>query len=184
MRGRDPATAALSSVAALVVLAVIEIATFVEVVRAIGGPAAALLLTAISAAGLLLLRHEVVRGRRLLQAAVGGSAPVGRSASDSAVRLFGAVLVALPGFFSAALGLILLLPPSRMLIRRAVERSVEEQDDISAADLFGPRRVRAGRAGRRGGRATPADDAVDPRTPTRTAAGAIEGEILDGEAAR
>src|SRR3712207_4484487 len=111
MRGRVPATAVLSSVAALVVLAVLEIATFAEVVRAIGGAAAAALLTALSVAGLLLLRHEAVRGRRLLRAAVGGSAPVGRSASDAAVRLFGAVLVALPGFFSAALGVILLLPP-------------------------------------------------------------------------
>ena len=170
MRVREPAipstawtgTSVLTAAATLVVLVIVEVAVFVQVARTIGGAWAVLLLIAGSVAGVLLSRLEILRGWRRLRVATDEGRPPGADASTSMVGVVGALLLAAPGFFTAALGLVLLLPPSRQLIRRAVERAADPED---AADLFGPRRVRV-RAG-------------ESRYPTPSAQIAeIEGEIV------
>jgi UPF0716 protein FxsA len=45
-----------------------------------------------------------------------------RSALDHALAFLGALLLALPGFVTGALGALLLLPPSRSLLRRWISR--------------------------------------------------------------
>ena len=166
----------------LLLLASAEIAVFVAVVHAIGAGWAVLLLAATSILGLALLRREGVRGWRSFRAAAEAGRPPGRQVSDSLVGLFGALLLAVPGFLSAAVGLLLIVPPGRGLARRGVERATERQVSAAVAgDLFGPRRVRV----RRG---APTDDgpAVTPDQPAshRGPAEIVDGEVVEGEIVR
>ena len=156
----------------LLLLAVAEIAVFVAVVHAIGGLWAILLLALFSFAGLALLRREGIRGWRAFRAAAESGRPPGAQVSDSLIGLLGALLLAVPGFVSAVAGLVLLLPPGRLVARRGVERFTERRVGAAVAgDLFGPRRVKV----RRG-------DPVDVPAPApRSPAGAIEGEVVEGE---
>ncbi|WP_249998584.1 FxsA family protein [Actinoplanes sp. M2I2] len=152
----------------LAVLTVLEVATFIEVVRTIGAVWAVLLLVLCSTAGAWLLRRAIARNRDRLRARADQDQPLGAAFSDTVVGLFGAALLALPGFFTAVLGLVLLLPPSRLFIRRLVERSAEQQDGEPAVDdLFGPRRVRV-RTGK----------AADVHSPRRELGDAVEGEVV------
>ena len=65
----------------------------------------------------------------LLHAAEGTTAP-GRVAGDSALLLTGWALSIVPGFVTSAVGLLLIFPPTRALVRRSLtarlERSVQD----------------------------------------------------------
>jgi UPF0716 protein FxsA len=155
-------------------LAVMEIAVFVAVVHAIGAGWALLALAGFSVAGLALLRREGIRGWQAFRAAAEAGRPPGPQVSNSLVGLLGALLLAVPGFVTAVAGLLLILPPGRLLARRGVERATERRvSSAVAGDLFGPRRVRV----RRG---EPTDDVPEQHTPATP----IEGEIVEGEIVR
>jgi len=165
---------------ALAALAVAEIAAFVAVAHLIGGGWAVLLLAASSLAGLALLRREGVRGWRAFKAAAEQGRPPGPQVSDSLVGLGGALLLAVPGFITAVAGLLLLLPPGRLMARRGIERVTERQVGAAVAgDLFGPRRVKVKR-----GSPVVVVDVVEPERPVHTPAAAIEGEVVEGEVLR
>ncbi|WP_305783352.1 FxsA family protein [Symbioplanes lichenis] len=166
---------------ALLALAVIEITVFVGVVHALGGFWAILLLLATSITGLALLRREGIKGWRAFRDAAQAGRPPGAQVSNSLVGLAGALLLAIPGFVSAVLGLLLVLPPGRLLARRGVARYTERRvGSAVAGDLFGPRHVRVHQA-------DPVDDPA-PGTPgpaTRAPAGEITpGEVVEGEIIR
>jgi UPF0716 protein FxsA len=162
----------------LSLLAVAEIVVFLAVVHALGAGWALLLLAAVSLAGMVLLRREGIRGWRRFRAAADEGRPPGPQVSNSLVGLLGALLLALPGFVTGAAGLLLLLPPGRVLARHGVERFTERRVDAAVAgDLFGPRRVKV----RRG---EPTVVVVDERPMARPPAAAIEGEVIEGEVLR
>jgi UPF0716 protein FxsA len=151
--------------------AVAEIAVFVAVVHAVGAGWAVLALAASCLAGLVLLRREGVRGWRRFRAAAESGRPPGPQVSDGLVGLLGALLLAVPGFVTAVLGVLLVTPPVRGLARRSVERATERRVNAAmAGDLFGPRRVRV----RRG---DPVAEPADVRVPAGPGP-AIEGEIV------
>jgi UPF0716 protein FxsA len=157
----------------LAVVAIAEIAVFVAVVHALGGVWTILLLAACSLAGLALLRREGIKGWRRFRAAAAEGRPPGPQVVNSLAGLLGAMLLAVPGFVTAVAGLVLLLPPGRILARRQIERFASRR---VGADLFGPRKVRV-RPG------DPVHD-VPAAEPVRTPAGAIEGEVVEGEVIR
>jgi UPF0716 protein FxsA len=100
----------------LAVLAV-EVLVFVEVGRAIGWPTATLLLLGLSLLGVLSLR---IQGRVALERvsqAVSERRMPGRTAIDGALGLLGCALMIVPGFLTAVLGGMLLLPGCRRLVR-------------------------------------------------------------------
>jgi UPF0716 protein FxsA len=175
----------------LLLMAVAEIAVFVTVVHAIGAGWSILLLAATTVLGLALLRREGIRGWRAFRAAAQAGRPPGAQVSNSLVGLLGALLLAMPGLITSAVGLLLVLPPGRGLARRGMQRAAERHvSSAVAGDLFGPRRVRV----RRGTPGTVADDA--PPAPSASGASAVipgpaprpgavvEGEIVEGEIVR
>jgi UPF0716 protein FxsA len=165
----------------LAVLAVAEIAVFVVVTHAIGGFWAVFLILASCIAGTLLLRREGIRGWRAFRAAAESGRPPGAQVSNSLVGLLGALLLAVPGFITAALGVLLLLPGLRGLARRGVERATAKRvSSVVAGDLFGPRRVRVRR-----GDPVADEPPVEPAAYVPAQPGpAIEGEVVEGEIVR
>jgi UPF0716 protein FxsA len=163
----------------LAALAVAEVAVFVAVVHALGGGWALLLLAVFTVAGMALLRREGIRGWRAFQAAAAEGRPPGPQVTNSLAGLGGALLLAVPGFLTSIAGLVLLLPPGRILARRGIERFTERRvDPLVAGDLFGPRRVKV----RRGDPVT-VEQTPGP-APAAPPAGAIEGEVIEGEVLR
>jgi UPF0716 protein FxsA len=165
---------------ALVAIAIAEIAVFVLIAWWIGIGWAALLVLAASVAGAYLLKREGVRAWRGFRDATGAGRPPGEQVTDGVVGLAGALLLAVPGLLTGLVGLIVLLPPVRRLVRVRAERAVERRVSSAAAgDLFGPRRVRV----RRG--APVPEPPVEPvtvepqDTPWAGPTGAIEGEIVE-----
>ncbi|MEV0900249.1 FxsA family protein [Actinoplanes sp. NPDC049802] len=153
-------------------LALAEIVVFLAVADAIGAGLAVLLLAVSSVAGIALLRREGIRGFRAFQEAVRAGRPPGDEVSNSLIGLFGALLLALPGFVTGVAGVVLLLPPGRFLARRAVERFAQRNlGGAATGDLFGPRRVRVHQS-------DPVTVVVVDEEQPRPPAGAIEGEIV------
>lgn len=160
-----------------VLMAVVEIAVFVAVTHVVGAGWAVLLLLLSSAVGLWLLRREGTRAWRRFRVAAQGGTPPGAQVSDGLVGLLGALLLALPGFVTAVLGLALVVPPTRWLARDALGRAaVRRVSSAVAGEWFGPRRVRVHR-----GAALP-DDRVAPSDPAASAPTAsADGEVVEGE---
>lgn len=107
----------------LLVAGVVEVAVVVAVGDAIGVlPTIGLLLLA-SLVGVWLLRREGSRALRAFTEAVRTRRPPHRELSDGVLIAAGAVFIVAPGFVSDALGLLLLLPPTRALLRRRMLRT-------------------------------------------------------------
>ena len=163
----------------LLLLAVAEFAVFVAVAHAIGFGWALLMIIGSSIVGLMLLRREGVRGWRAFRGAAESGRPPGAQVSNSLVGLLGALLLAVPGFISAVAGLLLVLPPVRILARHGVERATERRvSSAVAGDLFGPRHVRVHQS----------DPLADPASPGPVSAGppgeVVQGEVVEGEIVR
>jgi UPF0716 protein FxsA len=107
---------------ALIAVPVVEVLAFVAVGLAIGWAWAVALLLGTSLVGVLMVRAESRAGlARVSLAASEGRVPV-PAAVEAALGLLGAVLLLLPGFVSGAVGLVLLIPPTRRAVRRTLSR--------------------------------------------------------------
>ncbi|GAA0528343.1 membrane protein FxsA [Paractinoplanes ferrugineus] len=161
----------------LAVLSVAEVVVFLSVAHAIGFGWAVLVMAVTMLVGMSLLRREGIKGWRGFQAAAAEGRPPGAQVANSLAGLGAALLLAVPGFITAVIGLVLLI--GRPFTKRAIERYTERRVGAAVAgDLFGPRRVRV----RRG---EPVVVAEHDETPVRTApVAAIEGEVIEGEVLR
>jgi UPF0716 protein FxsA len=102
----------------LIGVPVLEVFVFIEAGRAIGWLPATVLLLGISLLGTRLLR---VQGRAAIDRvslAVSEHRAPGGAAIEGALGFLGAVLLVVPGFVTDALGALLLLAPTRKLVRR------------------------------------------------------------------
>lgn len=84
-------------------------------------PTIALLLAASVLGGVLLRAQGRAAWRRFVAALQTGRAPA-REVADGALILFGGALLLTPGFITDALGLALLAPPARALVRGTLVR--------------------------------------------------------------
>jgi UPF0716 protein FxsA len=111
-------------VAAFIVVPLAELWAILAVGDAIGVVATILILLADSVLGALLLRAQG-RGawRRFVDALRTGRVP-SRELADGLLILVGGALLLTPGFLTDAVGLMLLVPPTRALGRRALERAI------------------------------------------------------------
>ena len=110
-----------------IVVPIAELYVIIQVGNAIGVVPTLVILLADAILGSMLLRHQ---GRaawvRFNRALAEGRLPH-KEVFDGVLVIFGGALLITPGFLSDILGLILLIPPTRALIRAASSRFVKRR---------------------------------------------------------
>ena len=105
-----------------IVVPIAELAVLIQIGELIGVWWTIALLVADAVLGSLLARSQGrLVWRRFNDALRAGRAPA-REVMDGALVLFGGALLLTPGFLSDILGLVLLLPPSRAVVRALLVR--------------------------------------------------------------
>ena len=121
----------------LVLWPVAELYVAIKVAEAIGVLYTVLLLIAGWPLGIWALRAQGrLAWQRLMAAAAEGRVPA-REVIDGALILLGGVLLIVPGFITDALGMTLLLPPSRSLVRTLFARNAQSRFVMRAARWTG-----------------------------------------------
>lgn len=105
--------------ALLIIWPIAELAVMVLVASWLGVLPMLGLLFISAVAGLLILRYRGEAHWRRFRGALSERRPPAREAFDGTMITSGALLLVLPGFISSALGLLLLFPPTRYLVRVA-----------------------------------------------------------------
>jgi UPF0716 protein FxsA len=124
----------------LLAATVIELTVLIAVGHAIGVLATIALLILASLVGAALLRREGARTLRAFVEALRTRRPPQQELVDGMLIAAAGVLIVLPGFVSDVLGLLLLLPPIRAVVRRRLLRTVS----LHTASLHTPRRYAPG----------------------------------------
>lgn len=107
----------------LLVAVIVEVTVLIAVGHAIGILATIGLLILGSVVGAVLLRREGTRTLAAFREAMRTRRPPHRELIDGVLIVAAGVLIVLPGFVSDILGLLLLLRPTRALVRRRMLRS-------------------------------------------------------------
>jgi UPF0716 protein FxsA len=107
----------------LLAAAIIELTVLIAVGQVIGVLPTIGLLVLASLLGAILLRHEGGRTLRAFAEAVRTRKPPHRELVDGMLIAAAGVFIVLPGFVSDVFGLLLLLPPTRALVRKRMLRS-------------------------------------------------------------
>jgi UPF0716 protein FxsA len=117
----------------LLAAAIVELTVLVAVGRAIGVLATIGLLVLASLFGAALLRREGARTLGAFVEALRTRKPPHRELLDGMLIAAAGVLIVVPGFVSDVLGLLLLLPPTRALVRRRILRSAARRTPVRFA---------------------------------------------------
>jgi UPF0716 protein FxsA len=107
-------------VVAFVVVPLVEIYVLIQVGQVIGVWWTIVLLVADSILGTWLVRREGGRAWRALQTALSSGRMPARELADGALILIGGTLMLTPGFVSDVAGILLILPLTRPVARRAL----------------------------------------------------------------
>jgi UPF0716 protein FxsA len=139
--------------AGLLLLPVLELAVAIEVGRWAGALPTLGALLVIAIIGFIVVRRQGAAAWRSLNRSLQAGEPPSRELADAAVLVLAGVLLIAPGFVTDVLALLLLLPPTRPIARRPLERMLAR----AAADRvtligafpgqFGAGQSRAGRFG-------------------------------------
>ena len=106
--------------AMILVVPIAELVVLLRVADGIGIPETILVLLAVSVVGAWLCKREGVGVLRRIQATVDrGKVPTRELVDGGLILLAGALLIT-PGFLSDIVGILLLLPPSRAVLRSVV----------------------------------------------------------------
>jgi UPF0716 protein FxsA len=119
----------------LILWPIAELFVAIKVAEAIGVLLTVILVLAGWPIGMWLARTEGRAAWRRLSAAVTQShpsRPPGREVIDGALVLVGAIFLIVPGFITDALGLVLLLAPTRSLAREAIARNFQSRFVVAA----------------------------------------------------
>jgi UPF0716 protein FxsA len=116
----------------------VELYVILQVGDAIGAVWTVLLLAADSVLGSVLLRSQGrVVWRRFNEALAAGRMPH-REVQDGVLVIFGGAFLITPGFITDVFGLLMLLPPTRALIRRIAMRVISRRVTMRVAASGGP----------------------------------------------
>lgn len=105
-----------------VALPLAEIYALVKIGGWLGVLPTIVLLFVVSAAGAWLVKHEGLRVWRRMQEQVAAGKMPSNEILDGVCLLLAGVLLLVPGFVTDAVGLLLLLPPFRLVLRRVLQR--------------------------------------------------------------
>jgi UPF0716 protein FxsA len=129
-------------VVVFVVVPLAELFVLIEVGGQIGALPTVAILVADSVLGALLLRSQGrVAWRRFNQALAAGRPPA-REVLDGGLIIFGGAFLITPGFLTDLAGLVLLVPPTRALVRRALVGHFSRRAVIGLAAANARRRSR------------------------------------------
>jgi UPF0716 protein FxsA len=116
-----------------IVVPIAELAVIIQVGQAIGVWWTIAILVADSILGSLLMRTQGRAAWRRFNDAVRAGRVPAREVLDGALVVFGGLLLLTPGFLTDALGLVLLIPPTRALVRAVLVRRLEHRMVAAAA---------------------------------------------------
>ncbi len=119
-------------VVAFLVLPIAELYVLVQVAQEIGILETIGVLVLVSVVGAWLCKREGLNVLRRMRSALDRYELPHHELVDGALILFAGALLLTPGFLTDVMGILLLLPPSRVVVRRLVLRSLERR---SAAGL-------------------------------------------------
>jgi UPF0716 protein FxsA len=108
----------------LIVVPIVELWIIVQVAGSIGVLETIALLILVSITGAWLLRQQGMQTWGRLQATLQRGEVPTREVTDGALILFGGALLLTPGFVTDAVGIVLLLPPTRAAIKGAARRTL------------------------------------------------------------
>jgi UPF0716 protein FxsA len=131
----------LALILIFVAVPLLELYVIIQVVGpAIGAPLTIALLAADSLAGAWLMKSQGrVVWRRFNETLRAGGIPH-REIVDGVLVIFGGAFLITPGFITDVIGFILLIPPTRALVRKALQRSLERRAVFGVADNIRVRR--------------------------------------------
>jgi len=121
----------LALIALFIVLPLAELYVILKVGDAIGAVWTIALLAADSLLGALLLRSQGRSVWRRFNAALAEGKMPHREVMDGVLVIFGGAFLITPGFITDIIGLLLLLPPTRALIRSRVVRRLGRRVAVS-----------------------------------------------------
>ncbi|TML91412.1 MAG: FxsA family protein [Actinobacteria bacterium] len=101
---------------------IVELAVIIQVGQAIGVVETLLLMVLVSIVGAWLVKREGIGVWRRAQRQLDTGVMPGRELVDGVLIMVAGALLLLPGFVSDCLGILLLLPPVRALVRGLVIR--------------------------------------------------------------
>ena len=129
----------LALIGLFIALPLVELYVILKVGDAIGAVWTILLLAADSVLGSLLLRAQGRSVWRRFNTALADGKMPHREVIDGVLVIFGGAFLITPGFVTDIVGVLLLLPPTRSLIRRNVVRRLGRRLTVGVADRFGRR---------------------------------------------
>jgi UPF0716 protein FxsA len=132
-----------------IVVPIVELFVIIQVGQAIGVLPTIALLIADSVLGSILMRSQGRAAWRRFNAALAEGRIPHREVLDGALVIFGGALLLTPGFVTDVLGIVLLLPPTRALVRGVVARRVLPRIVVSGIGGFGGSRGAGGPGGAR-----------------------------------
>ena len=124
-----------------IVVPVVELYVIIQVGQAIGVLPTLALLLADALLGSLLLRQQGRGAWRRFNAALAERRFPGREVADGLMIAIGGTLLLTPGFITDVFGLVLLIPPTRAIVRRLLRSFVARRFVVVGA----PGPIRAGR---------------------------------------
>jgi UPF0716 protein FxsA len=114
-----------------IVVPIAEIYVIIQVGQAIGALWTIALLIADSVIGARLLSWQGRSAWRRFQEALAEGRMPHNEILDGVMIIFGGALLLTPGFITDVFGLILLLPPTRAVVRRALVRSIRRRGAVT-----------------------------------------------------
>ena len=131
----------LAFIVVLVGVPLVELYVIYKVGDAIGVVPTLLILAADSLLGAWLMKSQGRTVWRRFNEAVGAGTIPHREIIDGVLVIFGGAFLITPGFVTDIVGICLLLPPTRSLIRRLLQARLARRA-MAAAGEFGTRRTR------------------------------------------
>jgi UPF0716 protein FxsA len=141
-------------VALFIAIPIAELYVIIQVGQAIGALPTIAILLADSIIGSLLLRSQGRTAWRRFNEALGAGRVPAREVLDGALVIFGGAFLITPGFLTDIVGILLLLPPTRALVRRLTVRVFARRFVVSAVGTAGAAGARATRRRPNGANAT------------------------------